>query len=280
MKDNIKYNESANDVFNYCLFFNPKIVNQNKTLLWKHFIKAGITHMRDISYEVIPGFLPASFIVEMVHEYDTEISAKRIKDDYSTLLSIIPKEWECVVQNSVYKKEECLPNFSLCIENVNYDFSSSTVKIFYNLLIQKVFNPPKSNQYWSKKLKTNDTKMLDNRWSVLKESGKPPDIVELDFKIFHNSIFTHEKLFKIGKTDSNKCPLCSKESEDLMHMFVKCTEIQDCKNNFIIYHLETLLKDCENSVYNILDFDEIFVTAFPKDMKNVNIFFANFFLSI
>lgn len=280
VKDNIEYNESTNDVFNYCLFFNPKIVNQNKTLLWKHFIKAGITHIRDISYEVIPGFLPASFIVEMIHECDTEISAKRIKNDYSTLLSIIPKEWENVIQHNVYKKEACLPIFSLCVENTKYDFSSCTVKIFYKLLIQKVFNPPKSNQYWSEKFKTKDTKMLDNRWIVLKESGKPPDVVELDFKIFHNAIFTYEKLFKIGKTDSNKCPLCSVEREDLIHMFVYCTEIQDFKSEFIIYHLETLLKDCENSVYNVLDFDEIFMTAFPNVMKNVNTFFVNFFLSL
>lgn len=280
VKDNIEYNERLNDVFNYCLFFNPKIVNQNKTLLWKHFIKAGITHIRDISYEVIPGFLPASFIVKMIHECDSEVNAKHIKEDYKTLLSIIPEEWKSVVPNNDYSKEVWLPTFLLCVENTNYVFSSCTVKVFYRLLIQKLFNPPKSNEYWLEKLRTNDTKMLDNRWIVLKESGKPPDVVELDFKVFHNAIFTYEKLYKIGKSDSNRCPLCLSESEDLLHMFVKCKEIQDFKSNFMIYHLESLLKDCENSVYNVLDIDEIFITAFPNVMKNVNTFFVNFFMSL
>lgn len=34
VKDNVDYNENRNDVLNYCLFFNPKIDNQNKILVW------------------------------------------------------------------------------------------------------------------------------------------------------------------------------------------------------------------------------------------------------
>lgn len=44
-------------------------------------------------------------------------------------------------------------------------------------------------------------------------------------------------------------------------MFVKCKELQEIKKGFIIYHLESLLKDCENIVYNVLDIDEILMTV-------------------
>lgn len=101
-----------------------------------------------------------------------------------------------------------------------------------------------------------------------------------NFKMFYNGIFIYEKLFKIGKIDLNKCLLCKIECEDLFYMFVKCDEVQEFKKDFIIYYLELLLKDCENSVYNVLDIDEILMMVFFNVMKNVNIFFVNFFILI
>lgn len=60
-------------------------------------------------------------------------------------------------------------------------------------------------------------------------------------------------------------------------MFVICEEVQEFQKGFIIYHLELLLKDCENSVNNVLDLDEILLTVFPDVTINVNSFFVNFF---
>lgn len=67
VKDKIDYNENKNKVFNYCLSSHPKIVDKNKTLVWVYFINAGITHIRDIAYEIIPEFLPESCIVKVIH---------------------------------------------------------------------------------------------------------------------------------------------------------------------------------------------------------------------
>ena len=114
----------------------------------------------------------------------------------------------------------------------------------------------------------------------MRNSYKTPDIIELDFKIFHNVIFTYEKLFKIGKTDTNKCPICILECEDILHLFIRCNELNNFKDNFVIFHLESLLKDCEDSVYNRLNFEEIFMTGLHHETKNVNVFFINYFMSI
>lgn len=63
-------------------------------------------------------------------------------------------------------------------------------------------------------------------------------------------------------------------------MFVICEEVQEFQKGFIIYHLELLLKDCENSVNNVLDLDEVLLTIFPDVTININSFFVNFFISI
>ena len=280
VRDNIEYNEDVNDVFKYCLFNNPNIVNDNKLLKWSHFIQAGITHIKDICYEVIPGFLPESCIVEIIQEQNSEISSKDIRKDYNKLLSSMPEKWKHIVCNNLHEKGEYVPKFFLCVEKQNFEFSLCTTKMFYKLLIQKLFQPPVSNEYWKEKLNMEETIKLENRWIVLYELHKPPDIVELDFKLFHNAIFTYEKLFKIGKTESNLCPICLTKCEDILHMFIKCEELQDFRKNFVFYHLESLLKDCKESIYNTLNVDEILMTTFPKGIGNVNNFFVNFFISV
>lgn len=65
-----------------------------------------------------------------------------------------------------------------------------------------------------------------------------------------------------------------------MRRFISCDEVQEFKKDVIIYHLESLLNDCENSVHNVLDIDEILMTKFTNVMKNVNTFFVIFFISI
>ena len=66
-----------------------------------------------------------------------------------------------------------------------------------------------------------------------------------------------KKLFKIGKIESKVCAVCESGTEDLFHLFLECKELQDFKKNFVIYHLKSFLKDCENSVYNTLNFENI-----------------------
>ena len=86
-----------------------------------------------------------------------------------------------------------------------------------------------------------ETIKLENRWIVLYELHKPPDIVELDFKLFHNTIFTYEKLFKIGKTESNLCPICL--TKDILYN-VKNYKILEkkCFLSFRIIILHTALQ--------------------------------------
>lgn len=47
------------NVYNFGLFCNPKVQSNGKMLKWNDFIDAGITHIKDNSFEVIPGFLPS-----------------------------------------------------------------------------------------------------------------------------------------------------------------------------------------------------------------------------
>ena len=114
-------------------------------LKWSHFIQAGITHINDICYEVIPGFLPESCIVKIIQEQISEISSRDIRKYYNKLLSIMPENWKHIDCNNVYEKGEYVSNFFFYVEIQKFDFSLCTTKMFYKMLIQKLFQPPVSN---------------------------------------------------------------------------------------------------------------------------------------
>ena len=64
-------------------------------------------------------------------------------------------------------------------------------------------------------------------WKTIHCCDKTSDFIELDYKIVHNIIFTYSKLYKYGKTLFNQCPVCQKEEEDMIHLFLYCDELYD-----------------------------------------------------
>lgn len=88
--------------------------------------------------------------------------------------------------------------------------STCTVKLIYKLLTEKLFQYHVSNAFWSEKLYLKYSEVFITRWNVLWESYKLPEIVEVDFKLYNNVIFTYEKMFKIGKTELSICTFCMK----------------------------------------------------------------------
>lgn len=68
--------------------------------------------------------------------------------------------------------------------------------------VQRLLNPPISNENWKRKLQIDNTSILNKRWIILGGVGKPADVAELDLKKFHNELFTYEEVLTICKTDS------------------------------------------------------------------------------
>jgi len=110
------------------------------------------------------------------------------------------------------------------------------------------------------------------------ESCKTPDLIDLDFRVMHNAIFTNEKLYRIGKIDSGLCKLCKQGSEDIQRLFLKCPELKDFYD-YVVLQVVILLQHCDNQFLNILNVDEILLLGFPWMKKRVNVYFLNFFLS-
>ena len=57
------------------------------------------------------------------------------------------------------------------------------------------------------------------------------DLVWFQYKILFNILNTNEYLYKIKISNSNLCRLCVEYPETILHLFAKCKEVQDLRQN-------------------------------------------------
>lgn len=278
IKTDVQLSENIHNCYDQCLFFNPKILDGNQTICWKDFINYQITHLRDITYEVVPGFLSQRSIVEIAQEKDPDVDINSVRVKHSKLLSILPESMKHIVNNNVNPILDTRHvTVDLFINNRKYPFVTCSTCVFYNILVARFSREPVSHAFWQDKFQSDDL-FFSARWNVVHDNYKIPEQIDLDFRIFHNAIFTNEKLCKIGKIDSNLCTLCMKESENIVHLFLKCDTLQDFLS-YITAQVELLLRNCASSFLSTLCIDEIIILGFPWQKKHVNVKFVNFFLS-
>ena len=55
------------------------------------------------------------------------------------------------------------------------------------------------------------------------------------YRVLNFILFTNDKLFKIGLSDSDKCSFCGTYMEDLYHLFFNCSFVQAFWNVFIVW---------------------------------------------
>ena len=63
-------------------------------------------------------------------------------------------------------------------------------------------------------------------------------------------LFTNDKLFKIGLSDSDKCSFCGTYTEDLYHLFFNCSFVQVFWNSFTVWWSGI---SCENFSLSLKD---------------------------
>ncbi len=140
---------------NLPLFLNEKFKHNNKTLYEPKFMEAGIKQVKDIIYEVIPGFLRKSCIYDSVCELEGMESKEKVNRVYERIKASLPPEWVNVIERScVEKKEQDMPEIYVIEDGERYNIKSVSVKKVYSLLIKDQIKEPAAEQIWCKCLKT------------------------------------------------------------------------------------------------------------------------------
>jgi len=276
IKEYVQFNFEDRDLLQQPLFYNAKITYRDEVLCFHSFIEADIIQLKDIAYEVIPGFLRSSAIKEIILEKCYDVTEEDIEKAYLLIKHSIPFHWFQTIEKGINTKSQSSKTLCIIIfgEKCN-PLLTCTTSHFYQLLLNKNFQPPISRLFWES--------IFDN-FDISKFAGithlkpKSPDMIDLDFRILHNIIYTNKQLKKMRIIDNECCAYCRIVVEDLQHIFFKCSRIKEIIS-FIMYHIENLLRDMPNNFVNLLNLEKLVLLGFCKETKYVNFYFLNFFLS-
>ena len=279
IRSSVHIDLKTKDIYNQPLFCNSEIIITDKIGVWQTFISAGLKKVKDISYEVVPGFLPFQAILELVYANQSEINSKWLSKQYAKLLSAIPDIWRETVE------KECCPINDNDDLNIDIEFHEKVKKIslcrtkdFYTILLEKCFIKPHIYQFWEDNCDIGENTFY-LLWKTVHSNLKPPDCIDLDFRILHNRIFTNIKLVKMKLIDNALCYSCKSEEEDLFHIFLTCCNL-DNFHKYIYDLLYELLEKAEVDLLTNDSYKRIFLFGFYEIHKGININFINFILSI
>lgn len=220
--------ESVTDILNEPLFLNPVITTEDKPLIFTDWIAAGITRIRDICYEVIPGYLPMSAIHEILTDQETQTEnprdLSRTTREWRELLDVIPTQWSQQIGTASARPP---PTLQPCFGIVNpsagqtpIDISSCRTRHFYRHLLRAEKPVIPAVDYWKQTLQP-EPRFNAKQWKPL----YPPLINnkhgDVNWKIAHRVLPTALSLNRIGVYPTPNCHRCG-ATDNLEHAILEC----------------------------------------------------------
>lgn len=204
------------------LFLNQNINMNGNTMFYKDWYKAGIKQIKDILYEVKPGFLPLQAIIDTLEEQEDIKSIKTIENLYKNLKEAIPVNW--IKDINIYENgnESDKPEVFCIKGDTNVPLNSCVLRTFYSFFQNDVFEEPKANAYWKRLYPHLDVKDI---WATVRMTFKSPMLENFDFLLRHNCILSEMRLCKIGEAQDAICKVCQNEDEGLLHLFFRCKKL-------------------------------------------------------
>lgn len=258
---------------NLPLFLNEKFKYNNRTFYEPKFIEAGIRQVKDIIYEVIPGFLRKNCIYDSVCELEGMERREKVNKIYERIKASMPSKWVKIIEGScVKKKQQDLPVMYLIKGDERYDIKSISVRKVYGLLIMDQIKEPASEKVWSKVFADLDVKKI---WSNMDVKYNTIECENNDFLIRHNRIYTNIVLNRINNGNSAMCDVCNNDQESFLHYFLDCNELKD----FFAFIKSLLKSNCLVDVDLEKEWRKVFLFGVPQKKKSIDSWLINYVLS-
>ncbi|CAC5366469.1 unnamed protein product [Mytilus coruscus] len=193
IKSKLKFEIEIQHVYDNPIFCNPNIKLNDKMLLFEKFIHTGLIQIKDICYEVIPGFFTSGSIVEIIQQNFPDEKPHEIKAAYDKILRCIPETWKILLKSINPLNTESIPKLRICLENDReVPFLGAVTKLFYKLLLSEMFETPTAEKHWAEKYPSiNFTKL----YSVTNQNGLPPDCHCLNYRMVRVRVQAGERVF-------------------------------------------------------------------------------------
>ena len=233
--------ESITDILNEPLFLNPAITIEDKPLIFTDWIAAGITRIKDICYEVIPGFLPISAIHELLTNQETQVlnprNTPRTTREMKQLLDAMPAQWsQQICTASVRPSPTLQPCFGIADsdpEKTPLDISSCRTRHFHRQLLQAEKPTIPAVDYWKTTLQP-EPHFNAKQWQILYPARINNKHGDVNWKIAHRVLYTALSLNRMGVYPTPNCHRCG-ITDNLEHAILECPAVDDLWNQIQVY---------------------------------------------
>ena len=193
-------------IMNELLFNNKHILNHatGKPIFLPSWIDLGVVRVRDITYEVVPGFLSAPAMQEML---DNTVNLKTCERQVNLIQSALPREWRDAINKG--------PDFEDKKEPDVYGVPKGTKFIpVEKLTSQKAYQILQNNNTQT------DTQptvwrncYLPDFWKGLHNRPLDRKIADIDWKIVNSGLHTAVKLKKWKLINTDTCKSCKSQKK-------------------------------------------------------------------
>ena len=217
---NGKKPSSSQEVLNEIIWNNKFLCVEKRSVYRKDLIDLGFLRIGDL---ISVG---SSFSLDFL----TPLISPEQRFFLMSIINSIPAEWRTLAKTSINVSLLSAPIPStLTIKTDNGNFtaiSDVSSKQIYQLFIEKKQIPPTAKQKLQDKY--SDTavdweKVYSLAFNVTLESK----LREFQYKILNCIVYTNEKLFRFGLTDSPCCTFCQEDIESIEHLFFSCKVTSD-----------------------------------------------------
>ena len=213
------------DVLREPILFNRQLLDPVTSLpFWlPECSRANIVRLSDISYTVIPGFLPLDAIREL---FEPHMSKTRVGNFYHKLLRSLPAEWLSLLnEDSPPTPSPDRDSFIIfSSQNTRIPAHKLTTKRVYLELQQLAEVPTKRFQKWNSVIRDIQWRSV---WHHCYDSFSENKFCDTHWRMLHRSLPLAPGLYKRNRSPTPYCSLCShNQNETLTHLFFECEAVQ------------------------------------------------------
>lgn len=219
--------------------FQNELISLNDQLLpvFADWVTAGVTQIKDICYEVAPGYLPTNAVHELLIEQgNDERTLERTERELRKIRSSIPPEWTSKIQSEATNQQPDLqPRFEVKTSDSNdaLDILNCKTSTFYGQLLADRQTVIPALDYWKENLNPEPT-FNGKQWKTLYS----PLIIykhgDINWKIAHRVLPTALSLNRMGVYATPNCHRCG-ATDTLEHAMLDCPIVDNFWNEIQAY---------------------------------------------
>ena len=141
---------------------------------------------------------------------------------YMQLLHAIPNTWRSHIRNSSFTYTEIPESCVLVTCDKQYTLEQLTSKLFYDILIVKLFVQPTSIDYWKNTLRLKDELDWKEVFMIPRLATIESLVRVFQYQLLNNALYLNFKLYKMKIIESPLCTFCHEHDETPVHCFVEC----------------------------------------------------------